>query len=114
MARADDDDRLILGENYDLERYSFGDSDEQGHLIWHRGYPSNADWDRIRIVTIDYEIDGEGHYRNIPISPDRPLDPYGSNHPDYQGPHRGGRYGPDYYYDLDDLATNFYWSTDTP
>lgn len=114
MSATPDDDRLRFGENYDLDRYTFGDLDSEGHLVWHHGLPSNRDWDRIEMVTINYELDGEGRYRNVPISPDRPLDPYGSNEPGYEGPHKGGRYGPEFYYDLDDLATEFYWGTDTP
>lgn len=112
---ADDrEDMLHLFENYDLERWSDGSRDESGDLIWHHRYPNNDEWDNIVWVTVNYDVNGEGHYRNIPIAPERPLDPYGSNHPNYQGPHKGGRYGPDYYYDLDDLVTNFYWTTNTP
>lgn len=118
MANADDDDKLRFGINYDLDRYTFGDTDEHGHLIWHHDIPKNKDWDRITMVTINYGIEAGGekeeNFRNIKIHPDRPLDPYGSNLPGYRGPHKGGRYGPEFYYDLDDLVTEFWWETDTP
>jgi len=108
------DDNLHYGINYDLERWTDGSKDESGHLIWHHNLPNNDDWDHIRMVTVNYDFEGEGHYRNIPIHPDRPLDPYGSNLPEYRGVHKGGRYGPEFYYDLDDLVTNYYWGTNTP
>lgn len=112
---ADDRDWLLrLFEDYDLERWTDGSRDAKGRLIWHDDLPRNRDWDHITMVTVNYDPEGEGNFRNIPISPDRPLDPFGSNDPQYRGPHKGGRYGLDYYYDLDDLATNFYWMMDTP
>lgn len=117
MARDDDawrDELLHFGIDYGIERWTDGSRDEGGNLIWHHDLPSNSDWDRVTMVTLDFDPKGEGNFRNIPISGDRPLDPYGSDNPDYQGPHKGGRYGPEYYYDLDDLASNFYWTTTTP
>lgn len=117
-----DDEKLRLFDDYDFERYALWrrghpgefERDDKGHIVWHDGPPSNKDWDRVGMVTVDYEFQGEGHYRNIVISPGRPLDPYGSDQEGYKGPHKGGRYGPEFYYDLDDLVTNWFWDTDTP
>lgn len=111
-----DFNRLTFGVDYDLERWTDGSRDKKGNLIWNDTLPSNRDWDRVRMVTFNFDPnapEGEGVYRNVHISPDRPLDPYGSNQPGYRGPHKGGRYGPDFYYDLDDLATEVY-NGDTP
>lgn len=85
-----------FGDDYDLARFSTGERDEAGHLIWHERLPMNDEWQHITMVTIDMDPHGEGMMRNFPINPDRPLDVYGTFDPD----------DPDsrYYYDLDDLV----------
>lgn len=98
MSVGDDFELPTWGEDYELERYTFGDEDSEGHLIWHSGYPDNNDWERITMVTIDldpYSVDGD--FRNIEIDPDRPLDPWGFRPDDAQ---EGD------WYDLDDLAAS--------
>lgn len=85
-----------FGDDYDLERYSFGERDSAGHIVWNYNYPDAGDWHHIRIVTINMDPRGSGDYRNYRIHPDRPLDPWGIPEPE-RGPH---------HYDLDDLAGN--------
>lgn len=98
MADNDRADLPVFGYDYDLTRWSTGARDESGRVIWHETLPNNADWKNVRIVTIEWEDDdGTVQYRNARISPDRPLDIYGSGRI---------RQNEDYYYDLDDLVYN--------
>ena len=92
MPNHDRDELPIFGDNYDLERWSTGEHDAEGHLVWHHTLPNNDDWERITDVTLNFDPTGEGDFRNYKIDPDRPLDPYGLDldNPDH--------------YDLDDLA----------
>lgn len=86
----------VFGHDYDLERWSTGARDTSNNLIWHTELPSNNDWASIRIVTMNFDPDGEGDFRNYHISPDRPLDVYGMEGEDH--------------YDLDDLALQAFLS----
>lgn len=94
-----DDDVPVFGSDYDLERWSTGERDAEGHMVWvDDRLPNNDEWADIRMVTLNFDPgapEGEGDYRNYPVHPDRPLDPYGSYDPDDP-----------YYYDLDDLAAD--------
>jgi hypothetical protein len=94
----DDEGRAIWGEDYDVERWSRGGRDNEGHLIWYHHIPDDREQTEIRIVTLNFEPGspgGEGDYRNYYVPEDRPLDPWHSAS-DPNSP----------YYDLDDLATN--------
>lgn len=83
------------GEDYDLERWTDGARDsDSGNLIWHSTIPSNDTWERVTMVTLNFDPNGEGDFRNYHISPDEPLDVWD---PDSTDP---------YHYDLDDLADN--------
>lgn len=97
---------LILGEDFEVDRWAAGDRDSKGNLIWHDGRPELEQWNTVRMVTVDYDPAGEGNYRNIPISPDEPLDPYAR--PDL------AKYGPEYFYDIEDLATQYQWYAFSP
>lgn len=112
MSFSDDYDTLIRGDDYVIDRWTFDDRDEHGHIIWHyagdlpegagpsdtgnNGEPSEAEWDRVRMVTVEYDP-GSGDYRNLAVNPDRPLDPPGAD---------SSPYGPEPY-DIDDLATGW-------
>lgn len=107
------DDLPSLGDDYNLERYAYFDRnnpddlarDPEGNVIWYHGWPSEDNWGKVGMVTLDLDPQGEGKFRNIPISPDEPLDPYGR--PDLAR-------DPDYFYDLDDLAFDFDWELISP
>lgn len=114
MPKDAEGDRLLFPVDFDIERWTAGKRDSSGRLIWHHTLPRNRDWDKVQILTLNYDPEGEGDYRNVYTDPQRPLDPFGSDQPGYRGPHKGGRYGPEYYYDIEDLATEFYWYEDTP
>ena len=97
MAYGERDYLPVFGFDYDLTRWTTGKRDGEGKLIWREDLPSNRDWKKIRIVTIEFEDEnGQTHYRNARISPDRPLDIYGGRK----------RPGEEYFYDLDDLVFN--------
>jgi hypothetical protein len=85
----------ILGEDFTLARYTYGDRDGEGNLVWHNPERYEPHWDRIRIVTVDLNPDGEAFYRNYYIHKDRPLDP--PLPPNQQGP---------YHYDIRTLVAN--------
>lgn len=82
-------------------RWSTGETDEAGHVVWHDTLPNNDQWQHITLVTIDMDplnatADEPGMPRNFPVNPDRPLNVYNSfdeNDPDSR-----------FYYDLDDLV----------
>lgn len=118
MSFTDDVDTLVYGDDYIIDRWTFDEVDEKGHIVWH--YPgalpegagpsdtgNNGDpyenesrefWDRVTMVTVEYDP-GSGDYRNLAISPDRPLDPPGA---------KESSEGPDIPpYDIDDLATGW-------
>lgn len=84
-----------FGEAYDLERWSDGETDAAGNLVWNNYYPEQDDWERITHVTLNFDPNGEGDYRNAVIDPDKPLSPWDTYDPDNPDPD---------YYDLDDLA----------
>ncbi len=113
MGASDREGWLTHGVDYELARWTTGETDAEGKLIWHETLPDNDQWKDITIVTLDYDPDGEGLYRNIRVSPldehgkpIEPLDPYAR--PDL------AKYGPDYFFDLDDLASQYDWDKDTP
>lgn len=88
---------------YSVERWTAGDEDEKGHLIWHDGEPSDDEWSRVYMVTVDRDPDGpEGDFRNLVVNPDRPLDPPGADF---------SYYGEDVY-DIDDLVAD--WEVISP
>lgn len=92
------DDDWRLGENYTVERWTDDSRDENGHLIWTDGAPATpAEWDRLTMVCVDYDPEGEGDYRNLPVDPARPLDPPGAD---------SSPYGPEPY-DIDDLVSGW-------
>lgn len=77
-----------FGEDFDIMRWAARgpaedggvDRDSEKHVNWHDRYPDNDEWERVRWVTVDLTPQGpEPTPRNIPISPDKPLDPYGSD-----------------------------------
>lgn len=92
MAASDRGDLPTFGYDYDLARWSTGERDDSGHVVWHERLPENNEWEHIRLVTIDFNPNGDHDYRNFPVPEDRPLDPYGS----YDGQED--------YFDLDDLV----------
>lgn len=99
MADGDSYELPRFGEAYDLERWSDGTTDSSGDLVWHNYYPEDSDWQNVTHVTLNFDPNGEGDYRNYNIDPDKPLDVWDSYDPDSPDP---------YYYDLDDLAGEAY------
>lgn len=84
-------DRPVLGVDYDLARWTTGERDDAGLLVWHERYPHNNEWDSVRMVTLDLNPHGEGDFRNYKVPPERPLDTYAVVESEF-------------HYDLDDLA----------
>lgn len=89
------DDVPTFGYDYDLERWSTGEYGADGKLIWHSELPSNADWEHVRLVTLNFDPGGEGDFRNYNIPAGRPLNVYGTIDDWPEG---------EPYFDLDDLA----------
>jgi hypothetical protein len=82
----------VLGDDFTIVRYSYGERDDTGKLTWFNDEPSHDEWERVRVVTLNLSPDGEPFYRNYHISKHRPLDPPGEDNP--------------YQYDITDLAGN--------
>lgn len=91
------------GDAYEIEKWT-DDSREEGRLVWHEGEPELDEWDSVRMITANYDPEGEGDYRNLAVSPDRPLDPpvwsdyfdrYGVSPDEYQSPYGPELYTPD-------------------
>lgn len=90
-----------FGVDYDLLRFSKGNTDRAGNLVWHERLPHNNEWQRITIVTIDLRpedaTDTEpGMARNFMVNPASPLNIYNS----FNSADPRSRF----YYDLDDLV----------
>lgn len=88
------DGEWVLGDDYLVERWTDGELDKNGHLIWQDGMPTDEELSSVHMVTVDMNPHGEPDFRNLTVNPDRPLDPLGAT---------DSPYGPEPY-DLDDLV----------